>query len=192
MKVHHVLPLLLLGASAAFAQDPQLVNNASIDNSGRSYNGVASFNQAAGDEQQQANGRAISIGTEGGARTQFNQKVIAIVDPTQAAKASITGNSFSNGNGVLGVNQSAGSANQQVNAMSISVNAVPQSVGDDVLSQQNVTLSQNSGPSGSSTGSRQIVTSDQAFTGNRGVVQVSQSAGVGNRIANTLTIRVAD
>ncbi|SDJ00770.1 hypothetical protein SAMN05216189_101192 [Pseudomonas delhiensis] len=183
--------LALLCCSSAFAADPQLVNNASIDSAGRGYNGVASVNQAAGDEQQQANGRAIAIGTSGGASTRFQQTVITTADPSQAAKASITGNSFSNGSGALGVNQAAGTANQQVNAMSISVNAV-QSVDDDVLSQQNITLSQNSGPTGSTLGSRQVVTSDQAFAGSRGVVQVSQSAGIGNRLANTLSIRVAD
>ena len=59
--------LALLCCSSAFAADPQLVNNASIDNAGRGYNGVASVNQAAGDEQQQANGRAIAIGTSHGA-----------------------------------------------------------------------------------------------------------------------------
>ncbi len=44
--------------------------------------------------------------------------------------------------------------------------------------------------SSSTTGSRQVVTSDQAFTGSRGVVQVNQSAGVGNRMANTLGITI--
>ncbi|PPA00574.1 adhesin, partial [Pseudomonas sp. MWU12-2312b] len=35
-------------------------------------------------------------------------------------------------------------------------------------------------------------TSDQAFTGSRGVIQLNQSAGVGNRMANTFSVRVAD
>ncbi|QRY78053.1 adhesin [Pseudomonas sp. PDNC002] len=185
------LPLLLCSVSA-FSADPSTINNASIDNAGRNYNGVASVNQAAGDQQQQSNGRAIAIGTGAQATTQFRQTVNAFVDPNQAASASINGNAFSNGNGALGVNQAAGAANQQVNAMRISVSAAPQSVDDSVLSQQNVALPVNSGSADSTTGSRQVVTSDQAFAGSRGVVQVSQSAGVGNRIANTLTIRVAD
>ena len=185
------LPLLLCSATA-FAADPATVNNARIDSAVRHYNGVASVNQAAGDEQQQANGRSIAIGTNAQATTQFRQTVNAFVDPGQAASAGITGNAFSNGNGALGVNQAAGAANQQVNAMRISVSAVPQSVDDSVLSQQNVALPVNSGSADSTTGTRQVVTSDQAFAGSRGVVQVSQSAGVGNRIANTLTIRVAD
>jgi len=55
-----------------------------------------------------------------------------------------------------------------------------------------VALLPNSGATGTQNGSRQVVTSDQAFTGSRGVIQVNQSAGVGNRMANTLSIRVAD
>lgn len=186
-----VLPLLLCSVTA-LAADPSTVNNANIDSAVRNYRGVASVNQAAGDAQQQANGRAIAIGSNAQATTQFRQTVNAFVDPSQAASASITGNAFTNGNGALGVNQAAGAANQQVNAMRISVSAIPQSVDDSVLSQQNVALPVNSGSMDATTGSRQVVTSDQAFAGSRGVVQMSQSAGVGNRIANTLSIRVAD
>ncbi len=108
------------------------------------------------------------------------------------ATSTIGGTSFSNGNGVLGVNQSAGANNQMANAMRVSISAAPQSVDDSALSQQNVALLPNSGATGPQTGSRQVVTSDQAFTGSRGIIQVNQSAGVGNRMANTLSIRVAD
>lgn len=192
MNAHLLTLPLLFCTLPAFAADPSTVNNANIDSAVRHYNGVASVNQAAGDEQQQANGRTIAIGTNAQATTQFRQTVNAFVDSSQAASASITGNAFTNGNGALGVNQAAGAANQQVNAMRISVSAVAQSVDDSVLSQQNVALPVNSGSANSTTGNRQVVTSDQAFAGSRGVVQVSQSAGVGNRIANTLSIRVAD
>lgn len=185
------LPLFLCSVPA-LAADPSSVNNATIDSAVRNYSGVASVNQAAGDAQQQANGRAIAIGSNAQASTQFRQTVNAFVDPSQAAAASITGNAFTHGNGALGVNQAAGAANQQVNAMRISVSAIPQNVDDSVLSQQNVALPMNSGSVDTTTGSRQVVTSDQAFAGSRGVVQMSQSAGVGNRIANTLSIRVAD
>ena len=77
-----------------------------------------------------------------------------------------------------------------VNAVRVAVGAGPQSIDDNALSQQNVALQPNSGAGSFNTGSRQVVTSDQAFTGSRGVVQVNQSAGVGNRMANTLNVRV--
>ncbi|NUT78542.1 adhesin [Pseudomonas sp. C1C7] len=168
------------------------VDTANIQNSGSQYKGNFNVNQAAGDQQQQTNVRAIAIGTEAGATTSINQKITTPANRSINATANIGGTSFSNGNGVLGVNQGAGANNQMANAMRISISAGPQAVDDSALSQQNVALLPSSGAAGTQTGSRQVVTSDQAFTGSRGVIQVNQSAGVGNRMANTLSIRVAD
>ncbi|MFU2325982.1 adhesin [Pseudomonas sp. MAG733B] len=188
-----VLFLALLGCASAMADSGiSSVNNATLQDSGTQYRGNFNINQAAGDQQQQANVRAIAIGTEAGATTIVNQKLNTPANPSMNATATIGGTSFSNGNGVLGVNQSAGANNQMANAMRISISAAPQAVDDSALSQQNVALLPSSGATGTPTGSRQVVTSDQAFTGSRGVIQVNQSAGVGNRMANTLSIRVAD
>ncbi|QXH49093.1 adhesin [Pseudomonas fakonensis] len=187
-------PVLILAtafALPAFAQPP-VVNTSTIDASGARYQGVLSVNQAAGDQQQQANARAIALGHDASANTQVRQQVQATVDPSMAARASIQGNAFSGGNGILGVNQSAGAANQQANAVRLNVSAQPLSLDDSVLMQQNVTLVNNSGATDTSTGYRQVSTSDQAFTGSRGVIQLNQSAGVGNRTANTLSVRVAN
>lgn len=162
-------------------------NNATINNSGQQYSGVASVNQSAGNQQQQINSRAIVVG--GQAHDSLVQKLDGKVDASLNANAAIQGSSFSNGNGVLGVNQSAGANTQMINAVRININPGPQSIDDSVLSQQNTTLLTDSGLT-PTTGSRQVVTSDQAFTGSRGVTQVNQSAGVGNRVANTLGITI--
>jgi hypothetical protein len=185
--------LALLSSTSAMADSAvNTVNNATLHNSGANYKGNLMMNQAAGDQQQQINNRAIAIGSEASATGSITQKITTPADRSMNATSSIGGNSFSNGNGALGVNQSAGANNQMINAMRISVSAAPQSIDDSALSQQNVALLPSSGATGTSQGSRQVVTSDQAFTGSRGVIQVNQSAGVGNRMANTLSIRVAD
>ena len=188
--------LLMLAAvcsAPAFAQSPvPVINNADIDSSGSRYQGNLSVNQAAGDQQQQANARAIAVGPEANASTQIRQQLNTPADPRMDARATIQGNAFSNGSGALGVNQSAGANTQQANAMRISIGAQPQSIDDSVLMQQNVTLLNNSGATDIPAGYRQVTTRDQAFTGSRGVIQLDQSAGVGNRMANTLSIRVAD
>ena len=185
--------IALLGSTCAMADSAvNVVNNSTLSNSGANYKGNMMMNQAAGDQQQQVNSRAIAIGTEATASGNLRQTITTPADRSMNASSAITGNAFSNGNGALGVNQSAGANNQMINAMRISVSAVPQSIDDSVLSQQNVALLPDSGATGTSQGSRQVVTSDQAFTGSRGVIQVNQSAGVGNRMANTLSIRVAD
>ncbi|MEX5688053.1 MULTISPECIES: adhesin [Pseudomonas] len=188
-----LIVLALLGCTSAMADSSvSTVNSARIQDSGSQYTGNLNVNQAAGDQQQQTNVRAIAIGTEAAATTRINQKINTSANPSMNATATIGGTSFSNGNGVLGVNQGAGANNQMANAMRISISAAPQSVDDSALSQQNVALQPSSGATGTSIGSRQVVISDQAFTGSRGVIQVNQSAGVGNRMANTLSIRVAD
>ncbi|NUU36683.1 adhesin [Pseudomonas sp. C2B4] len=186
-----LLMIAMFCSASTFAQPP-VINNAEIDNSGMQYNGNLTVNQAAGDLQQQANARAIATGTNASASTQIRQRLRTIVDPNMDASSSIQGNSFSNGNGALGVNQSSGASNQQANALRISISAQPQSLDDSVLMQQNVALLNNSDPTDSTPGYRQVTTSDQAFTGSRGVIQLNQSAGVGNRMANTLSVRVVD
>ncbi|MGX9566345.1 adhesin [Pseudomonas viciae] len=185
--------LTLLGTSIALA-DPgvAVVSSATLQDSGSQYTGNFNVNQAAGDQTQQTNTRAIAIGTHAQATTRVHQRLDAPANPSMNATAHIGGNSFTNGNGVLGVNQSAGANNQMANVMRVGISAHPQSIDDSALSQQNVALLPNSGATGTPTGSRQVATSDQAFTGSRGVIQVNQSAGVGNRMANTLSIRVAD
>lgn len=183
--------LALLGCTNAMA-DPGSVNNANIQDTGIQYRGNYNVNQAAGDQMQQTNTKAIAIGTSASATTNVRQRIDTPANPSTNASATIGGNSFSNGNGILGVNQGAGANNQMANVTRVSISAAPQSVDDSALSQQNVALLPSSGATGTSPGSRQVTTSDQAFTGSRGVIQVNQSAGVGNRMANTLSIRVAD
>ncbi|MBV6823021.1 adhesin [Pseudomonas sp. PD9R] len=186
-----LLILAMFCSASTFAQSP-VINNAEIDNSGAQYSGNLGVNQAAGDQQQQANARAIAVGNSASASTQIRQRLRTHVDPAIDARSSIQGDSFSHGNGVLGVNQSSGASNQQANALHISISAQPQSIDDSVLMQQNVALLNNSDPTDSTPGYRQVTTSDQAFTGSRGVIQLNQSAGVGNRMANTVSVRVAD
>ncbi|AJO78493.1 hypothetical protein [Pseudomonas sp. MRSN 12121] len=188
-----LLWLALAGCTSVMA-DPGLrtQDSAALDNVGARYHGNFNLNQAAGDQQQQTNTRAIAIGTEAHATTVVRQALGTPASSAIDASSRIGGNAFSNGNGVLGVNQGAGANNQMVNALRVSISAQPQSIDDSVLSQQNVALLPGSGATDIPQGSRQVVTSDQAFTGSRGVIQLNQSAGVGNRMANTLSIRVAD
>ncbi|MEO6680007.1 MAG: adhesin [Pseudomonas sp.] len=186
-----LLIIAMLCSASSFAQSP-VIDNATIDSSGAQYQGNLGVNQAAGDQQQQANARAIANGHNANASTQIRQRLNTPADPRIDTRSSIQGDAFSHGNGVLGVNQSSGANTQQANALRISISTQPQSIDDSVLLQQNVALINNSDPTDSASGYRQVATSDQAFTGSRGVIQLNQSAGVGNRMGNTLSVRVAD
>ncbi|MNZ62427.1 hypothetical protein D3C78_805480 [compost metagenome] len=192
-----MLRLTLLIAMAvpvvSLAEQAQVTNLSTIDNSGRTYQGVLSVNQAAGSQQQQINGRALAIGANANATTDFRQyQELDGVDTSMNAQANITGSAFSNGSGVLGVNQSAGAGTQQINSLRVSVGSAAESVDDSILAQQNVVLAQNSGTAETSSGERAVAIDRQAFAGSSGVVQLNQSAGVGNRMANTVSIRVMD
>lgn len=180
-----LLPLL---AQAAPEQD-----SAVIDGSGRNYQGNLSVNQAAGNQHQQSNARALSNGINGHASTQQNQQ-LQLIDPSASldASVSIKGDSFQ-GNGVVGINQSAGLGNQQINALRISTSNTashPESLDDSVLAQS-IAVTRNSGSPSAVPGQRIVDMDDQAFAGSVGVVQVNQSAGVGNQSYNNLSIRVA-
>ncbi|MDZ5605424.1 adhesin [Pseudomonas sp. RP23018S] len=192
MRIHR-FPLLCLALAAghALAASP-VVDAARLDASGQGFQGNLTINQAAGDAVQQANARAVAIGHNTSARTEVQQRNDWQANPARDASAAITGNAFNHGSGMLGINQSAGAATQQANSVRIGISAIAQSIDDSILSQQAVALANGSETTDHVPGSRQVTTSDQAFTGSRGVVQLNQSAGVGNRMANTLSVRVAD
>lgn len=184
------MSLLLVSAYALSDQAAK----AEIDASGADYEGVIMVNQAAGVGQQQANVRAISVGDTPAARISVTQNRDAIPADSSlpAASAHIQRNAFSHGNGVLGINQSAGIGNQHINAFRIEIGSYPEGLDDSGLAQSAAPSSANSGAVVPQGGDRQVRVDDQAFSGSSGVVQLNQSAGVGNRTVNNLGIRITD
>ncbi|MDI1303042.1 MAG: adhesin [bacterium] len=185
-----VLYTLLLLMSAATRGD--VLDKADIDSGASGYNGILMLNQAAGQGQQQINVRAVSLGdtADGSIRVEQIRDAITSDMLLMDARAQIRGASFSNGNGVLGVNQGAGIGNQQINAFHIELGLIPESMDDSSLAQSAALPSTNSGAVGPQSGNRQVSIDDQAFADSRGVVQLNQSAGVGNRTVNNLGIRI--
>lgn len=172
--------------------EPAMQASASIQQSAQGYQGNLMLNQAAGDAQQQANARAIAIGRQAGAETQVRQYNQQNADPAAIdATAHIGGSSFAGNQGVTGVNQGAGSGNQQINALRIAV-GLPQGLDDSALARQSVAPSGLSGAAEPQSGQRVVSIDDAAFGNSRGVVQLNQSAGVGNRSINSLGIRVTE
>lgn len=182
--------LLAFACIASLQADPLASRNrASIDASG-TYRGNFALNQAAGDAQQQSNVRVVAVGSA--ALVGSDQRQHLQLDASQpiAASASISGAAL-RGSGILGVNQGAGLGNQQINAFRLSVSNGPESLDDSVLAQS-VALTKVSGSATPVPGGRSVSTDDRAFAGSSGVVQVNQSAGVGNQSMNTLSVRVME
>lgn len=170
---------------------PVMADNAVIDSSGTGYQGNLMLNQAVGETHQQANARAIAPGSS--PQMKIHQERNGLPDPrdTSAIRSSIRGNAFSGGNGVLGINQSAGAANQQINGFRVGAGVHPESLDDSSLAQTAALSSPNSAEP-RLTGDRRVEIDDQAFSESRGVVQLNQAAGVGNRMVNNLGIRILE
>lgn len=170
---------------------------ASINQSGQNHRGVVMINQAAGDGQQQANARALAIGSSAGSQVTAATHVLQSNETlpgnpaTIDASASIGGSSFANSQGVVGINQGAGSGNQQINALHIA-SGLAQGLDDSALAQQSVRPTNFSGATEPQSGARMVSVDDSAFGNSRGVVQLNQSAGVGNRSINSLGIRITE
>ena len=92
---------------------------------------------------------------------------------------------------MLGINQSAGIGNQQINALRMA-SSLAQGLDDSALAHQSVVPSNPSGAVEPQSGERLVAIDADAFGSSRGVVQLNQSAGVGNRSINSLGIRVTE
>lgn len=184
---------LLLASPLLLADQALPQMDARIQDSGQHFNGNFSLNQAAGLSHQQVNSRVVSAGDRANSTSTIRQSLETV--PANGAgaqtRARIEGASFSQGSGVIGINQSAGIGNQHINAFRITLGAMPESLDDSVLSQ-NVTRPTVSGIAVPKNGERSVAISDDAFAGSRGVVQLNQSAGIGNATANNLSIRVVE
>jgi hypothetical protein len=195
----HKLTIFLASAlcSQILLAETVMQATTNINQSGQNHQGVLMVNQAAGDGQQQANARALTEASGANAPATAATSVWQInenlpVNPAEIdASASISGSSFAKSQGVVGVNQGAGSNNQQINALRIA-SGLPQGLNDGALAQQSVRPSNLSGATEPQSGARSVSVDDSAFSNSRGVVQLNQSAGVGNRSINNLGIRITE
>ncbi|PXX51250.1 hypothetical protein [Aquitalea magnusonii] len=195
-----ILQMLWLGGglSAVLAHADQL---ALIENSGQSAQGVLAVNQAAGNANQQGNLQALAVaGGLAVASVGLSQQQGRVQDDTaqQNLRASIGGAAFAGSQGVLAVNQSAGYANQSLNAFSLaqaakaqaSVRDMPAAVQDAVLAGATAATPAGAPASGSAGQTTEL--SAAAFQGSRGLVQLNQIAGSHNLAVNVVAVQWAN
>ncbi|QDX21356.1 hypothetical protein FP568_08875 [Pandoraea pnomenusa] len=192
-----VAAMLATLAGASAAEDVWFVNgelagtHATVENgTAVGVTGALGVNQAAGVNNAQANSAVIANGgsvTAGASST--NQQAL-VTTTTGAASAAIQGNAFSGTSGLTQVNQASGAGTLQRNATVIVTGDASgvASVSDTALS---AAISKG-GPAGRDNLNDQFRTasiSGDAFRGASGVVQVNQSAGIGNVTANVFVLR---
>ena len=150
--------------------------------------GVAGVNQAAGRDNVQANADSVSIGGLG--HTAIDQAANAKVGTLFNGAALINGHAFSGFSGIININQASGNGNLQANVVSIGTHVTPLS---DAALGQVASVTQKGADIGPSLtgGTRRISVGAAAFSAAHGVVQVSQTVGSANKIANSFSMNIS-
>lgn len=168
---------------------------------GRGLAGRGAINLAAGSGNAQANLAAIALSSGGHGLITLQARQHAQLPPAQLAElrerdasARIDGRAFSDSIGLLSVNQVAGSGNAQINVFALG-NADAAIAASGLAGLDDATLAAvagNNPTEGTETpsGLRHATIADDAFHGSQGVVQVNQSAGVGNLSTNAIVLQL--
>ena len=183
--------IVLLPAPAdALVRDTSVIGEGAMSG----VSGISIVNSSAGDFNQQANVRAISINPGGtaNAQNQVNQfQGPEFSTPVGQADVQIRAGAFTGSMGVMGVNQAAGIANRQVNGLAIGIGTRVEAVGDSTLATTAPRVSSLGGNTPGASSNQKVGVDDTAFQGARGILQLNQTAGTGNRSANTLGIQIS-
>jgi hypothetical protein len=185
---------VLLAAALPFAVSAQSRDVSRLDgDAGSRIDGVASLNLAAGTGNAQANLRAVGIADAGLASVLGRQSTdAASADRSRDARALIGGNALGAASGLLGLNQAAGSANAQANLLAIG-NAATLGFVQQV---DNAALAATAAPTAAAdaplapTALREARIDAGAIASPRGVLQINQTAGVGNASANAIVLQL--
>ena len=190
---------LLLAPALAGATEPPAEDRARIgEGVGHDVRGRIAVNQAAGSGNAQTNLAAIafSAGGTGLVDMRASQHPATAVDRSRAAHAQIDDAAFAGSHGVLSINQVAGSGNAQANLFGIGqypLDGTPGASAIDGLDDAALAAVAGDTPSGSTDTTvriRQARIADEAFRGSQGVVQVNQTAGVGNLSTNAIVLQL--
>ena len=171
------------------------------DDAGRDLGGRAAVNLAAGSGNAQANLAAIALSADGLGVNALQVRQDIQMSPEQLAglrrrdaSARIDGDAFARSTGLLSINQVAGSGNAQLNVFALgNAGAAIAASGPTGLDDAALAAVAGSNPTEGSEaprGLRQVEIADGAFHGSQGVVQVNQTAGVGNVSANAIVLQL--
>lgn len=191
---------LCLCAPVAFAAPPARDHADIAADTGTHASGRIAVNQAAGAGNAQANLAAMANGASiEQARVDARQATQA-GDRSRAARAHIGTDAFAQSSGLLSVNQAAGSGNAQLNLFALGGHAsasAAQQVSDvlydsalDDRALSSVTGDNAGRPIGTAPPARDARIDAGAFRGSAGVVQVNQTAGVGNASVNAIVLQL--
>jgi len=156
--------------------------------------GLVGVNEAAGDDNLQFNGAAIATGgalADTTVRSRQEVRLESLPGPMRN-RVSIEDNAFANARGAMSINQVSGAANSQANAIAITFGMQAEVFSDIDLEQSTAVsgLDMLRNHPGLSRGN--VSVDDTAFAQARGIIQLNQTAGVANRSANSLSVRIIE
>lgn len=185
MKIYIALAICSL---SILTSQPKAENRVDLGSQALSnIRGSLGVNMVAGNDNQQGNLAAIAI--SGPAVIQFNQKNQSTTHLSGHQSVAILGSALSHSQGLVGINQGAGEANQQLNAFALSLD----DGGMGVVTDINLSTSVAKTPAGKvpTTTTTSIYMDDNALTGSKGVIQVNQVTGQGNQAVNMVSLPLA-
>ncbi|KRB07685.1 hypothetical protein [Lysobacter sp. Root690] len=179
-------------------------DRARIADAARGLDGRAAINQTAGVGNAQANLAAIAITPEGLALASLHadQRIAetdieidaARIASGRASSARIDAHAFADSRGLVQLNQSAGSGNRQLNAFALSHGRIATGV---IAGLDDAALASVAGANGddayganAAPSLREAVIADDAFRGGQGVLQLNQTAGIGNASVNAIVLQL--
>ena len=180
MKIHIALAayILLLFTAPTRAENQVNLGQQALSN----IRGSVGVNMVSGSNNQQGNLAAIAI--SGPAIIQFSQQTEAVSALNGSQRVAIYDSALTQNKGLIGINQGAGEANQQVNAFALSL-------GDDsgigAVTDINLSTSVAKLPTGKApaNSTNSIYLDGNALAGSKGVNQVT---GQGNQAVNMVSL----
>lgn len=179
---------LAIGSLLILIDQPRAANRVDLGSQTLSnIRGSTGVNMVAGDNNQQGNLAAIAV--SGPAVIQFSQQNQSTTHLSGHQSVAILGSALSHNQGLVGINQGAGEANQQLNAFALSLDDSSMGVVTDI----NLSTSVAKTPSGKvpTTTTTSIYLDENALTGSKGVIQVNQVTGQGNQAVNMVSLPLA-
>lgn len=182
---------LLFGIALAQPVAAQSLDQSRIgESAAQGASGRLSVNQAAGVGNGQVNLMAVAQGKASSASAQSNQTALN-PDTARAASSDIQAGAFGGFHGALALNQTAGANNLQSNLLVIQASDGVATTDDATLAHTVAIVAAPTEGAGSAPEvAREARIDANAFRGASGVLQVNQSAGVGNSATNAVVVKL--
>lgn len=177
-------------AQAELASDPP--DTILVDaRQGSGNAGRVAINIASGSQNQQAAAATVAVGDVALHSIAVQQKILSADQVDRATRIAIGPAAFSNNNGMVSLNLTAGSQNQAANLAALGISNTG-AVSDLMLAQASAPTE----PSGASaqevkSPNDSVVVDDTALGGNSGLVQVNLVGGERNSSGNTFALNIS-